>query len=262
VKRFLAATLVGLLALTVGSAGAITNGTVDGNLHPNVGALLYDYDPDSPGVDLACSGTLIAPRVFLTASHCTAGVDTPVFVTFVPDYDDDSTSMAGVFSGTAHTHPLFGQSGSNPFDFAVVVLDQSPGIAPAQLPSVGLLDSKKALASQRFTTVGYGTAREDPKRKGPNTFFFDGIRRYATQSYNSLTKAWLHLSMNPSRGDGGTCFGDSGGPHFLGGLQSSLIVSVTITGDAVCRSFDKTYRIDTPWARDFLEQFPGVDYPG
>jgi secreted trypsin-like serine protease len=72
----------------------------------------------------------------------------------------------------------------------------------------------------------------------------------------------MTLSQQPSTGDGGTCFGDSGGPHFLGGVSSNLIVSVTVTGDAMCRATDKTYRIDTPWSGDFLEQFQGVDHPG
>lgn len=60
------------LVLTVGAAHAITFGQPDGDLHPNVGALLADHDPDSPGPDLLCSGTLIDERVFLTAAHCTA----------------------------------------------------------------------------------------------------------------------------------------------------------------------------------------------
>jgi hypothetical protein len=256
---------IAALALAAGPAGAITFGQPDGNRHPNVGALLADYDDESPGLDILCSGTLIAPRVFSTASHCTAGLDIPVFVTFAPSYDEQSTSTAGTFSGEAFTHPLFACCGaSNTFDIAAVVLDVSPGIAPAQLPQVGVLDRLKksgALRTQQFTAVGYGTVR-DTKRTGPHAFFFDGIRRYALQSYNSLEKAWLNLSMQPSTGDGGTCYGDSGGPHFLGGVTSNLIVSVTVTGDAMCRATDKTYRIDTPWARDFLEQFPGVDYPG
>ena len=33
------------LALTVGAAQAITFGQPDGNLHPNVGALVADWDP-------------------------------------------------------------------------------------------------------------------------------------------------------------------------------------------------------------------------
>jgi hypothetical protein len=61
--------------------------------------------------------------------------------------------------------------------------------------------------------------------------------------------------MQPSTGDGGTCYGDSGGPHFLGGVESDLIVSTTITGDAMCRATDKTYRLDTTSARDFLDDF-------
>jgi hypothetical protein len=51
-----------VLALTAAPAGAITFGKPDGNLHPNVGALLADYDDESPGPDILCSGTLIAPR--------------------------------------------------------------------------------------------------------------------------------------------------------------------------------------------------------
>jgi hypothetical protein len=57
--------------------------------------------------------------------------------------------------------------------------------------------------------------------------------------------------MNQATGDGGTCYGDSGGPHFLG----SVVVSVTVTGDVWCKATDKTYRVDTKPARDFLAGF-------
>lgn len=259
-----------VMAIGVSPAGAITFGQPDGTLHPEVGALLADYDPESPGPDLLCSGTLIAPRVFLTASHCTAFFESvdiaadEVWVTFAPTYDEDSTSTAGLFAGTYHTHPLFGSGGANnPFDIATVVLDESPNLTPARLPKIGKLSRLRAsgeIYRRTFTAVGYGTVR-DVKTGGPHAFFFDGIRRYALQSFLSLQKAWLTLSMNPSTGNAGTCYGDSGGPHFLGGVSSNLIVSVTVTGDAMCRATDKTYRIDTPWAREFLEQFPGVNYP-
>jgi secreted trypsin-like serine protease len=263
---------VAALLLPATTANAITFGQPDGNRHPNVGALLADWDEESPGLDIYCSGTLIAPRVFLTASHCTQGLAVghdiaphDVWVTFAPTYDEDSTSTAGLFRGTYHTNPLYGSGGANnTYDIATVVLDTAPGRTPARLPTVGLLSDLKADGSiydQTFTAVGYGTVRED-KTGGPHAFFFDGIRRYALQSFLSLQPAWLTLNMNPSTGSGGTCYGDSGGPHFLGGVSSNLIVSVTVTGDAMCRATDKTYRIDTPWARDFLEQFPGVNYPG
>jgi secreted trypsin-like serine protease len=251
------------LVLSVGPASAITFGQPDGNRHPNVGAVLADYDPDSPGPDILCSGTLVAPKVFLTAAHCTAFLETEgisqVWVTFAPAYDEDSTSLAGLLSGSYVTNPEFGSGGaSDTHDIAVVLFQQAPaGITPAQLPTAGLLDQIKAsheLDDQTFTAVGYGTVRED-KTGGPHSLFFDGVRRYALQSALNLEKAWLLLSMNPSTGSGGTCYGDSGGPHFLGGVESDLIVSITITGDFWCRATDKTYRLDTPTARDFLDDF-------
>ena len=74
-----------------------------------------------------------------------------------------------------------------------------------------------------------------------------------TQSFNTLTKSWLKLNMNPSTGSGGTCYGDSGGPHFLG--DTDLVVSITVTGDTACRATDVTYRTDTASARAFLDDF-------
>ena len=46
-----------------------------------------------------------------------------------------------------------------------------------------------------------------------------------------------------------------GRPHFLGGVTSNLLVSITVTGDAMCRATDKTYRLDTASARAFLDDF-------
>jgi len=77
----------------------------------------------------------------------------------------------------------------------------------------------------------------------------------ATGSVNSLIAAWLRLSQNASTGNGGTCYGDSGGPNFLGGASSSLLVATTITGDTACRSTNVDYRVDTDGARSFLGQF-------
>jgi secreted trypsin-like serine protease len=260
--RIAVAVSIMVLFVGTGTARAITFGQPDGNLHPNVGALLADYDPDSPGPDVLCTGTLIAEKVFLTAGHCTAFLEsegiTAVWVTFVPAYDESSTSTAGLFTGTYVTDPLFGTHGlADLHDLAVVLLDRSPGITPAQLPTSGLLDQLQAdhaLASQTFTAVGYGTAR-DTKTKGPHGLFFDGVRRYVLQSFLSLQPSWLLLSMNPSAGNGGTCYGDSGGPHFLGGVDSNLIVATTTTGDRWCRATDKDYRLDTASARGFLGRF-------
>ena len=60
-------------------------------------------------------------------------------------------------------------------------------------------------------------------------------------------------SMNPATGNGGTCYGDSGGPNFLG--TTDVIAGTTITGDTNCRSTNVDYRLDTASARQFLARF-------
>jgi secreted trypsin-like serine protease len=246
----------GLLAAN--PAGAIVNGQLDGNLHPEAGALIAEYR--QPGQkDVLCSGSLIAPKVYLTAAHCTdflasLGI-TDVWVTF----DSQFTSSSKLIHGRYVTDPAYnayaGPGGSaDPHDIAVVLLDNpATGITPARLPSAGLLGTTN-LKGQTFTAVGYGTVRTG-KTGGPNAFFFDSTRRYALQSLLSLEPAWLNLSENPSTSNGGTCYGDSGGPHFLGGVTSNLQVSLTVTGDTACRATDKTYRLDTPSAREFLGHY-------
>ena len=75
----------------------------------------------------------------------------------------------------------------------------------------------------------------------------------ATGTLNTVTQSWLKISMNPSHGDGGTCYGDSGGANFLG--STNIIAATTITGDAVCRSTNVDYRLDTASARNFLRKY-------
>jgi hypothetical protein len=69
--------------------------------------------------------------------------------------------------------------------------------------------------------------------------------------------AWLRLSQNPATGDGGGCYGDSGGPNFLGAGndETSTIAAITVTSDAMCQATNVVYRMDSPVARAFLGQF-------
>ena len=254
-----------LAAATAAPASAITNGSPDGNLHPSVGAIVADWTSASPGPDVTCSGTLIGARVFLTVAHCTTflvarGHD--IRVTFSPAYDEDAEAPAGLIAGTAVAHPLFGSGGtSDPNDIAVVLLAESPGTAPARLPAAGVLDDLQAahaLDDATFTAVGYGETRADQTGGWHARVPRDGIRRYASQQALSLRPSWLVLSSNAATGDGGSCYGDSGGPHFLGGPDSDLVVSTTVALDTTCRAVDQTYRLDTPGARAFLAQFVGL----
>jgi hypothetical protein len=225
-------------------ASAITFGSPDGNAHPNVGGLVAD-EAYSDGTWIYCSGTLISPTVFVTAAHCYE--TDQVRVTFDSAYvDGDKT-----YSGTFYADPLYNQSTSDPHDLAVVVFDKPvKGITPAQLPAANSLSNLSG--SQTFTSVGYG-AYEVTNEPGGHQYLYDDVRGVATGTLNTTTKAWLKISMNPSHGDGGTCYGDSGGPNFLG--TTNILAATTITGDSVCRSTNVDYRLDTAAARAFLGQF-------
>lgn len=265
----LVVTAVILLFVMASPTSAITYGEPDGEDHPFVGSIVLDV----PGRGLFqwCSGTLIAEDVFLTASHCTAPLDgvlaanpgTVVLVTFDPTISASGT----FFSGTWFTNPNYnafqGPGGaSDPGDVAVIVLDEAPGITPASLPPAGMLDELKAthaLKQTRFTAVGYGTVRES------NRTGFQGIldnldRNRVEQGFLSLTQAWLTLPMTLSTGNGGTCYGDSGGPHFihLNGVETDIVAAITVTGDSPCKATDKTYRMDTDSVRSFLANFVAV----
>ena len=238
-------------ALVFAAAGsAITNGGPDRNGHPEVGALLAQQ-AFSDGTWEECTGTLISARVFLTAEHCDEGVSR-VEVTFAPTFDRATSTT---YWGTWHGDPSYSQSQSDPNDLAVVMLDKEvKGITPARLPAAGSLSG--LAGDQQFTSVGYG-AQSVTSGPGGKIFHYADIRYVAIGTLNSITPAWLRISQNASTGNGGTCYGDSGGPNFLGAgaSETSIIAATTITGDTPCRSTNVDYRLDTPSARAFLGQF-------
>ncbi len=246
-RRSLSAALlsVGALLLVIVSADAVTYGVPDGNSHPNVGGLVYPQ-VFSDGTWLYCSGTLISPTVFLTAAHCDIG-SSRVTVTFDSAYQDGDKT----FVGTWHADPEYGHDQSDPHDLAVVVFDKPiKGIAPALLPSAGSLSNLSG--NQQITAVGYG-AYEVTNQPGGHRYLYNDVRGAATGTLNSISPSWLRISQNPATGNGGGCYGDSGGPNFLAGTNT--IAATTITGDAICRSVNTVYRLDTASARSFLTQF-------
>lgn len=238
----------------------IVNGTPTGDqLYGNVGALMYDFNGDGKiqGVEQVCTGSLIAPTVFLTAAHCVVGwpPNPQFYVTF-----DGSLlpSPSGVIRATAYYYDTrFGHDQANLYDLAVIILPErsTGGIAPLQLPTLGLLDQLQAqggLVDQMFVNVGYGTGST---RTGPPAFPWDGLRKWSLSEFMALQPNWLGLLMNSNAtGEGGDCYGDSGGPKFFEG-NTRLIVATVTTGDVPCRATSWDQRLDTQTSREFLGQF-------
>jgi len=246
----------------------ITHGTFDAtNTYPNVGALVVKRLRDGQ-VFPECSGTLIAPTVFLTAGHCTlfvqslSSADFAIGVSFanpIPWGDLTNPQTPVVLATSIHTHPGYNQRQSDPADLGVIIIPAQVGLTPATLPTLGLLDellASHALQDARFTAVGYGVFARVVG--GGTPFFLDfnpEPRQYASSGFNALSPGYLRLSQNPSHGDGGTCFGDSGGPNFLSVNGTLVLAATTVTGDPNCRSTNVDYRLDTETARSFLGQY-------
>jgi hypothetical protein len=259
--------VIGSLLLAPPKATAITYGFVDtNNTFRNTGAFIVK-SPTTGQIFPICSGTMITSNVFLTASHCTLFYTLDLapqgFVAFVSldqsiPFGSLTSNQTNLLS-VAHvvSNPNFNQTQSDPGDIGVLILQRDVrGVTPAVLPSCGLLDqlhAQNGLKTATFTNAGYGL--QNRVVGGGVPFFQDTNpipRMFSFSSFNSLKGSFLHLSQNPSTGNGGTCFGDSGGPNFLTVNGQQLIVSITITGDAVCRSTTVAYRLDTASAQGFL----------
>ncbi len=71
----------------------------------------------------------------------------------------------------------------------------------------------------------------------------------------SQNSAWLRLSQNPAHGHGGAELGDSGGPGLWTDPSTGVeyVVGICSGGDMAGVSFSSYFRVDTPWALQFIQ---------
>ena len=235
----LAAVVAAALALA-GPAGAVVFGAPDGEGHPNVGALLAPQAyPD--GTWASCSGTLISPTVFLTAAHCDWDVERITAVR-CPTTTRPRTRSTGA-PGTPT--PGFGQRQFDPRDIAVVVFDEPViGITPAALPEVGLARQASSRDEAHVRRLRRPGRDERPGREDvPLRRCSVCRRRLAELCHEELAP---HL-REPGQGRRRHATATPVAWNFLGGGsgETNIVAATTITGDAVCRATNVTYRLDT-----------------
>ena len=253
--------MVAMLLGVARPAVAILGGQFDGNRHPNVALVLVDGQPICTGFLYRTAPSRTTSNLVATAGHCTSGETGRFSVTFDPTPSANSTYYAGTaFTDPDYATPPKFNNSLQQFatdDLGVIVLDQAVnGVVPADLPSVGQVDTLN-LKTQKFTVVGYGYEGFHPA-KNP----LGGDRRMfavvpATPGQRTQTgDQFLRLDGEQS----GTCFGDSGGPTFLG--TGNTVVAVTSWGQSyVCSDHSYEYRIDNPDALALLNNPTTIGVP-
>jgi hypothetical protein len=200
----------------------------------------------------------------------------PPSSTFVPDRNQDryDTWSAALDASSdwaeaemTFTHPEYVDAAFLLHDVGVVELSE-----PIQRSEYGTLPeenylnkyySAKAKKNARFESVGYGLEDSGPK------FGLGGdTRRKATRKLVSFKGAYgykniaVMFSHRGSGTDGGTCFGDSGGPTFdktTAAIEAqNIIVAVTSFGLNYNCNASGSYRIDQPDDLAFLADPAGA----
>ena len=262
IMTILAVTLT-TIALAV-PVSAVTNGDLDGDDHPHVVLLLMDVGGQPT---FRCSATLLSPTVVLTAGHCTNNfpgdpyTGMRVFTESDVDNGDNNYPFAGgpnsVEAVSWAAHPLYETAPFFVHDVGVVVLE-APGVVLGTYGTLPTLDQFDALSTRRgrpqtFTAVGYGLQQINPVFVQA-----DRIRMVANPHLVQINTPGFtgdfSLLLSNNHSTGGTCFGDSGGPNFLG--DSNIVAGVTSFGlNGNCAGTGGVFRMDREDVLDFVDGY-------
>jgi len=252
----------------VAPAGAVTDGELDGNGHPYVGIMVAKNAAGQPL--WRCSGTLLSSTIFLTAGHCTEAPAVSAEIWFASDVQNPPGNAGypntGETRGATFTHPNYDPNAFFLFDLGVVVLNKPMRMNKyGALPQLNVLDqlaNRRGTQNVTFTAVGYGLQESFPDAAAwkENNVRIRMVARPHLLQINTGFTGDFSLLLSNNANTGGTCFGDSGGPNFIG--DSNVIGGVTSFGiNGNCAGTGGVYRVDRADDLNWLESAFGAQLP-
>lgn len=277
--RSAAVILTGALAVPLGSVRPSAQASLDAeSRYPSVGAIMvWRADDAGKPVELRgfASGTLIRPRVMITAGHFTAPVKAlggiPSTIRLFASFSATDARDPGTWIPVtaAATHPSMPHCPPPPqcdptddllvaplepgiADVGLVFLERGPaGVEPAVLAAPGTLERSEGA---RTTIVGYGTT--SPGRASGlavHAWPWDGKRRIRSSVVRRIVDETWGLWSIPSY----VCSGDSGGGIFLtgeSGRASEQLVANVSDGGKDCRRHNNNHRLDTRAIQAWIDE--------
>jgi len=163
----------------------------------------------------------------------------------------------GQVGGTPYTHSDYPTASFVVHDVGVVVLDEAYPMAEyGELPQLNQLDALKTKRGKQeitFTAVGYGLQKINPVFEERRLDRMVATPHLIQINVPGFTGDFSMLLSN-NASTGGTCFGDSGGPNFLG--DSNVVAGVTSFGiNGNCAGTGGVFRMDRQTALDFVTPF-------
>jgi secreted trypsin-like serine protease len=244
----LTCTLAALLVPAAASAAPAATASIIGGKPGTIEefpSLVYVQAIESKTSGFSCTGTVVAPRIVLTAAHCVEDVEKGT-ITPTKDYavstgvaDPTKAGPDNIFHIVAtHVFPTF-DPGILHGDAAILVLDR-PTIAPV-LPMAGAADASLYAGGAEVRLTGWGLTKADAKEAPANlqaTTMRVQTSNTCRQKVKAFYKPYLaaaQVCVLATDKKSGGCFGDSGGPAIGQRADGSTVqLGVTSTGGPAC----------------------------